>query len=181
MSNTRRHNPLPWILGLSAAVTAFLVWWIYFKTTGETTGAAGAGWIASLPAVNATFNTLCAVCLMTGYWHIRAGRRTAHQRFMVAGVVFSALFLVSYLTYHHFQGDTPFPGEGVIRPIYFAILISHIVLSVVMLPMILGTLYHASRGHFASHRKIARWTLPVWLYVSITGVVIFFLLEAHKG
>lgn len=177
MSTPQRHNPLPWILAISAAITAFLVWWIYFKSTATSQ----AGWIASLPAANATFNTLCAVCLLIGYWHIRAGRRELHQRFMVSGVVFSALFLVSYLTYHHYQGDTPFPGQGAIRPVYFAILISHIVLSVVMLPMILGTLYHAARGRFASHRKIARYTLPVWLYVSITGVVIFFLLEAYKG
>ena len=177
MSTTNRTNPLPWILAISAAITAFLVWWVYFKTTGTS----DAGWIAGLPAANATFNTLCVVCLLLGWWHIKAGRREAHQKSMIAGVVFSALFLVSYLTYHHYHGDTPFPGQGMIRPIYFGILISHIVLSVVMLPMILSTLYHAARGQFASHRKIARITLPIWLYVSVTGVVIFFVLKAYAG
>ncbi|MEM8931027.1 MAG: DUF420 domain-containing protein, partial [Acidobacteriota bacterium] len=104
-----------------------------------------------------------------------------HKRLMLGGVGFSALFLVTYLTYHHYHGDTPFPGQGWIRPVYFAILISHIVLSIAMLPMILLTLYHALGGRFAQHKAIARKTLPIWLYVSVTGVVIFFLLSSYVG
>ena len=176
-AKTEGAGPWPWILTLSAAITAFLVWWVYFKTTGTT----NAHWVSTLPALNATFNTLCALSLIMGYRQIRRGRRESHQRYMIAGVVFSALFLVSYLTYHHFHGDTPFPGQGLIRPVYFTILITHILLSVVMLPMIMATLFHASRRRFASHKRIARWTLPIWLYVSITGVIVFFVLGAYVG
>ena len=86
---------------------------------------------------------------------------------------------MSYLTYHHFHGDTPFPGQGWIRPVYFFILISHILLSMAMLPMILGTVIYAFRGRFEVHRRIARFTLPIWLYVSVTGVVVFFFLQAY--
>jgi putative membrane protein len=166
---------LAWILLLSAGICAFLFWWVYLK--GPAVGESP--WIGRLPAVNATLNSLCALCLVAGYWNIRRGRRQAHQRFMLSALGFSALFLVSYLTYHHFHGDTPFPGEGWVRPVYFAILISHIVLSMVVLPMILGTVIYAFRGRFDVHRRIARYTLPVWLYVSVTGVVVFFFLKAY--
>lgn len=172
--SSREKSPVGWFLGTSAAIAAFLVWWIYFKTPG----ASDAGWISALPAANATFNTLAALCMTAGWIAIRRGDRTLHPKLMLTGVAFSALFLVSYLLYHHYQGDTPFPGEGWVRPFYFGILISHILLSVVMLPMILSTLYFAWRRRFASHRRIARWTLPIWLYVSVTGVVIFFFLRA---
>ena len=172
-ANPEPRNPLPWVLLLSAGLSAFLVWWVYFKTAAPS----DAPWIDLLPALNATFNSLCAVCLVAGFASIRRGHRDTHQRFMLAALSFSALFLVSYLLYHHFHGDTPFAGEGLLRPIYFAILISHIVLSIVMLPMILTTLVFALRQEFTSHRKIARFTLPVWLYVSITGVAVFFFLR----
>lgn len=174
-----QSSKTPWgvILGLSAAITAFLVWWIYFKTTGV----AEAAWIDALPAVNATFNTLAALCMVAGFVAIRRRRFETHKKLMLSGVGFSALFLVTYLVYHHFHGDTPFPGQGIVRPIYFAILISHVLLSIGMLPMILLTLYHSLGGRFAEHRKIARWTLPIWLYVSVTGVVIFFLLSVYVG
>ena len=171
----KANTPLGSILGVSAALAAFLIWWIYFKTPG----ASDAGWVSALPAVNATFNTLAAAFMVAGWWAIRQGRRQLHPKLMLAGVGFSILFLASYLVYHHYQGDTPFPGQGWIRPFYFSLLISHIILSVVMLPMILSTLFFASRKRFASHKKIARWTLPTWLYVSVTGVVIFFLLQAY--
>lgn len=170
---TARPSPLPWILALSATVTAFLIWWIYFKTPGTTE----AGWVTALPAANATFNTLAAVCLIAGYAAIRRGRWQVHKRWMLSAVGFSALFLASYLLYHHYHGDTPFTGQGWVRPVYFAILISHVVLSIVMLPMILATLTFALRGQIPSHRRIARITLPIWLYVSVTGVVIFFFLK----
>ncbi len=175
MSNPseRRASPLGWILATSVAISGFLIWWIYFKTTAVS----DASWIQALPAANATFNSLCAVCLVGGYVSIRNQQRETHRRFMLAALSFSALFLGSYLLYHHYHGDTPFTAQGWIRPVYFAILISHIVLSVVMLPMILGTVNFAFRGRFASHRRVARWTLPVWLYVSVTGVAVFFFLE----
>ena len=172
---TERTNPLPWILLTSALVSAFLIWWVYFKTAASSEAA----WIGALPALNATLNTFCALCLVMGFRMIRRGEREAHKRFMLGAVGFSACFLISYLTYHHFHGDTPFPGQGWVRPVYFAVLISHIVLSILMLPMILSTLFHALRGQFMDHRKIARYTLPIWLYVSVTGVVVFFFLKAY--
>lgn len=171
-----RRTPLVPILLASAALAGFLIWWIYFKTAA----ASDAAWIGALPAWNATFNTLCAACLIAGYVQIRRGRRERHKRLMLAALGCSALFLASYLLYHHFHGDTPFGGDGPIRVLYFAILASHIVLSVAMLPMILTTLSFALRGRFARHRRIARYTLPVWLYVSVTGVLIFFFLKAYS-
>lgn len=171
------RNPVPAILGLSAVVAAFLFWLIYFKTPA----ASDAGWVGLLPTVNAVCNSLSAICLILGFLQIKRGNREVHKRFMLAAVGFSAIFLISYITYHNFHGDTKFPGQGWIRPAYFSILISHIVLSVVALPMVFSTLFFAASGRFASHKKIARWTFPVWLYVSVTGVLVFLILRAYTG
>ncbi len=170
------RKPLPFILALSAAIAAFLVWLIYFKGR-----VAGPSWIAYLPGANALFNSLSAFCLILGYINIRLGNRLVHMRFMVSATTFSALFLLSYITYHYFHGDTHFPGHGWIRPAYFGILITHISLSVIALPLILGTLWYALRSQFRFHRRIARWTFPVWLYVSVTGVIVYFVLRAYSA
>lgn len=168
------RRPVPVIVALSVAIAAFLVWLIYFKGR-----VAGPAWLSALPAANAIFNSLSAICLVCGYFQIRRGNRRVHMRFMTSATVFSALFLLSYITYHYFHGDTKFPGQGWIRPVYFFILISHIGLSMLALPLILGTLWYALRSQFRFHRTIARWTFPVWLYVSVTGVIVFFILRAH--
>lgn len=160
------------IVTLSAVIAGFLIWLIYFK--GKVDGPA---WIGALPAANASFNSLSAICLTLGYFNIRRGNRTVHMRFMLSATVFSALFLVSYVTYHFFHGDTRFTGTGWIRPVYFSILISHIGLSMVALPLILATLWYSLRSQFRLHRRIARWTFPIWLYISVTGVLVFFLLR----
>lgn len=165
---------MPWILLVSAGLTAFLVWWIYFKTTGTT----DARWVSALPAANAVFNTICASCLIAGYRAIRRKDRELHKRYMLTAVSFSALFFISYLTYHHYHGDTKFPGQGWVRPVYFFILISHIMLSIAVIPMAISTLFFAGKRNFSRHRRIAKWTLPVWIYVSITGVLIFLFLWA---
>ena len=170
------RKPLPVILILSAGIAAFLVWLIYFKGR-----VAGPSWIGALPGANALFNSLSAICLICGYVNIRRRNRLIHMRFMVSATVFSALFLLSYITYHYFHGDTKFPGHGLIRPVYFSILISHIVLSMVALPLILGTLWYALRGQFRFHRVIARIAFPVWLYVSVTGVIVYFVLRAYTS
>lgn len=170
------RKPLPAIIGLSAIITAFLIWLIYFKGR-----VAAPDWIAILPAANAFFNSLSAICLVFGYLNIRRYNRTVHKRFMLSATVFSALFLVSYITYHYFHGDTKFPGHGIVRPIYFFILITHISLSMVALPLILGTLWWALHSQFRYHKKIARWTFPIWLYVSVTGVIVFFMLKAYTS
>lgn len=161
------------IIAVSMAAVGFLFWLIYFKAPAEQTLA----FVQHLPAVNATLNALCAVCLVCGYVFVRRKNYKVHQRFMVAALVFSALFLVSYLTYHNFQGDTPYTGMGTARIIYFFILITHIVLSIFSLPMALVTVFYASQERFAHHRKLARWTLPVWLYVSVTGVIVYLMLH----
>jgi putative membrane protein len=169
------RRPLVWILPLSAAIAGFLIWLIYLKTTrGE-----APAWIGMLPAANACFNSASAVALAAGWLNIKRGNRIAHMRCMLAAVAFSACFLVSYVVYHNFHGDTRFPGQGAIRPIYFFILVSHIGLSIVALPMILSTLFYAATSRFQSHRRIARFTLPIWFYVSVTGVVVFALLRAY--
>lgn len=165
-----------WILLLSSSAAIFLVWLIYFKGAA----ASGPGWVAGLPAVNALLNASCAACLVAGFVQIRHGRQTVHKRFMLSALALSVLFLVSYVTYHHFHGDTPFPGRGWIRPLYFFVLSSHIVLSIIVLPLVLATVTHALRGRFPSHRRIARVTFPLWLYVSVTGVLVFFLLRAYS-
>jgi uncharacterized membrane protein YozB (DUF420 family) len=132
--------------------------------------------IADLPALNATLNGISAILLTTGYVLIRRGRRELHKRCMLAALTTSALFLVSYVVYHLNIGSRPFPGRGAIRVIYFAILITHVVLAAAILPLALTT---AARGLFEQydrHVRLARWTLPIWLYVSVTGVVIYLML-----
>ncbi len=170
------RKPAPVIIAVSALIAAFLFWLIYFK--GKV---AAPDWVAVLPTANAAFNSLSALCLICGYINIRRKNRAVHMRFMLSATVFSACFLVSYIVYHYFHGDTKFPGHGFIRPVYFFILISHISLSMVALPLILGTLWWALRSEFRFHRKIARWTFPIWLYVSVTGVIVYFMLKAYTS
>jgi uncharacterized membrane protein YozB (DUF420 family) len=131
---------------------------------------------AILPAVNAALNALSACLLIGGYTCIRRGRRAAHQRCMCAAFLVSAIFLTSYLTLRYFAGMTRFEGQGWIRPVYFTILLSHTVLAAGIVPMAIVTAARALREEHVRHVRIARWTLPLWLYVSITGVVIYWLL-----
>jgi uncharacterized membrane protein YozB (DUF420 family) len=130
------------------------------------------------PALNAFLNGSSAVLIGTGYYFIKSGRRNAHKRMMIAAFVTSTLFLISYLYYHLVlrAGVTHFQGEGMWRPVYFSILISHTFLAAVVVPFILITLYRALSGKFARHRAIARYTFPIWMYVSVTGVVIYVML-----
>ena len=130
------------------------------------------------PALNAFLNGSSAVLIATGYYFIRTGRRDAHKRMMIAACVTSTLFLISYLYYHLVlrAGVTHFQGQGIWRPVYFSILISHTFLAAIVVPFVLITLYRALTGKFARHRAIARYTFPIWMYVSVTGVVIFVML-----
>lgn len=132
--------------------------------------------LSSLPALNATLNATSAVLLTLGYLLIRRKRITAHKVAMVTAFFVSVAFLVSYLYYHYHHGATPFPGQGWIRPVYFALLLSHTMLAALIPPLALTTLYRAWRGQFPRHVRIARWTLPLWLYVSVTGVLIYWML-----
>jgi uncharacterized membrane protein YozB (DUF420 family) len=132
--------------------------------------------VSSLPALNAALNSACALLLMGGYLCIRADRVLAHKLCMLSAFAVSTLFLISYLVYHFHVGSVPFQGRGWIRAVYFAVLISHTVLATAIVPLVLITLYRALRGSFDRHKRIARWTLPLWLYVSITGVLVYWML-----
>jgi uncharacterized membrane protein YozB (DUF420 family) len=132
--------------------------------------------LRDLPALNAALNALCALLLLLGFALIRAGRREPHRRAMLAALATSALFLTSYLVYHFEVGSVRFAGTGPIRAVYFAILVSHTVLAAAILPLVLVTLRRALAGRFEEHRRLARLTLPLWAYVSATGVVIYWML-----
>jgi uncharacterized membrane protein YozB (DUF420 family) len=132
--------------------------------------------ITTLPLVNATLNGIATVLLVAGYVLIRRGRRDAHRFAMVAAFTTSVLFLISYLIYHAHAGSRPFTGQGPIRTVYFTILISHIILAALIPFLAALTLWHALRGRFDRHVRIARWTLPLWLYVSVTGIAVYWML-----
>jgi putative membrane protein len=132
--------------------------------------------IHDLPAVNATLNALSGVLLVIGYVLIRARRIEQHRLCMIAAFVTSSVFLACYLTYHAQVGSVRFTREGIVRPIYFTILITHVTLAAAVLPLALVTLSRGLKSRFAKHRAIARWTLPIWLYVSVTGVLVYVLL-----
>lgn len=131
---------------------------------------------AVLPHLNACLNATSGVLLLTGFYFIRRGRVTAHLRCMTAALVVSIVFLVSYLVYHYHHGSTRFAGQGPVRPFYFTLLLTHTVLAVVIVPLVAVTITRALRGDFARHRRIARWTFPLWLYVSVTGVLVYLML-----
>lgn len=134
------------------------------------------GLIASLPLVNATLNGVAAVLLVAGYACIRQRRIAAHRLAMLSAFATSVLFLASYVIYHAHVGSRPFQGQGSIRVVYFMILISHVILAAVIPPLAGITLWRALRGRFDRHVAIARWTLPLWLYVSVTGIVVYWML-----
>ena len=126
--------------------------------------------------MNAALNAACAALLVAGYFLIRSGRREAHRRVMLAALATSGAFLVSYLTYHFQVGSVRFTGQGPVRTLYFAILISHTILAAAIVPLVLVTVARARGARFEAHRKLARITLPLWLYVSVTGVVVYWML-----
>jgi uncharacterized membrane protein YozB (DUF420 family) len=132
--------------------------------------------VRDLPALNACLNATSFVLIVTGWLLIRRGQRVAHKRVMLAALASSTLFLVSYLTYHAQVGSVRFQREGPIRTVYFAILLTHTVLAVVIVPLVLITVTHGLRERFDRHRRIARVTMPLWAYVSVTGVVIYWML-----
>ncbi len=132
--------------------------------------------ISLLPAVNAALNATSALLLAIGYLFIRRKRITAHKICMASAFGTSTLFLISYLTYHYHVGSVRFTGQGVVRVVYFTILLSHTTLAVAIVPLAVITLYRALRGRFDRHVRIARWTLPIWLYVSVTGVIVYLML-----
>lgn len=132
--------------------------------------------VHDLPAVNATLNGISGILLVAGYTLIRARRIDLHRRVMISAFCCSSLFLVSYLVYHAQVGSVRFTRQGIVRPVYFTILITHVVLAATVLPLAIVTLSRGLSARFDRHRAIARWTLPIWLYVSVTGVLVYVLL-----
>ncbi|HEY4357384.1 MAG TPA: DUF420 domain-containing protein [Acidobacteriaceae bacterium] len=166
------------IIGISAAASIFLAWLVYYHQPTDVAGTQ----LAFLPALNATLNALCTVFLVIGFRYIRKLDVSAHRNSMFGAFVVSTLFLVSYLVNHAMHGDARFPaGHPTIRFIYlWILLLPHILLAVVALPMILITFFLSLTGRFPAHRRIARWTYPIWLYVSVSGVVVYAMLAAYR-
>ena len=174
-TQTNQRAVLGSIFVISAAAVSFLLWLLYLHRAP----AQFAGRFVFLPALNAVLNGLSAIALCTGLYFIKKRDRKAHRASMLLAFGFSSLFLVSYIVNHALHGDTIFPCHGPVRTLYLSILASHIILSVVALPMVLTTFFFSLTGRFAMHRRIARFTFPIWLYVSITGVVVFVFLKAY--
>jgi putative membrane protein len=165
------------ILVISAGASLFLFWLIYQHPAADSASVK----LPFLPALNAILNGLCATALVVGFTFIRARNIAAHRASMITAFVFSTLFLVSYILHHYLHGDVRYPVHAAYRSIYLPLLASHIVLATATLPLVLVTFFFSLSGRFPQHRKVARWTLPLWLYVSITGVITYVMLRVAQG
>lgn len=157
---------------VSSLALSFLAWLLLAPR--EVGGGAD---LSFMPAVNASLNALAAVLLASGYAAIKKRDRRLHQRLMISAFCASSLFLIGYVTYHYVHGDTKYTGEGAVRYVYFGVLISHVLLSMAVVPLALASFYYAYRERFQTHARVARVLLPIWLYVSVTGVLIYFMLR----
>jgi putative membrane protein len=137
------------------------------------------GWATSLPALNASLNSVATLLLLSAYAAIRTGRPHLHKRLNLAAFALSCAFLISYVLFHAVAPETRFPAGNALRPVYLFVLITHIILAMVVLPLVLTTFWLALRGKLAAHRRLARWTLPIWLYVTVTGVAVYFMIAPH--
>ncbi|MGA3011978.1 MAG: DUF420 domain-containing protein [Terracidiphilus sp.] len=164
------------ILAISAAATLFLFWLIYVHPA-----AASSSQYAFLPALNAVLNGLSATALLIGFTFVKARRIAAHRAAMMTAFGFSTLFLVSYIAHHALHGDVRYPVHAALREVYLPLLGSHIILAIVALPLVLVTFFFSLSGRIPQHRKVARWTFPLWLYVSVTGVITYVMLRLAQG
>jgi len=177
---TNTTSAIAAILGISAVATIFLFWLIYVHPAADAASAR----YAFLPALNALFNGLSATALLIGYILIRSRqnqRIPAHRAAMLTAFGFSTLFLVGYILHHALHGDVRYPVHAALRSIYLPLLASHILLAIVTLPLVLVTFFFSLTGRIPQHRAVARWTFPLWLYVSITGVITFVMLRLARG
>lgn len=163
------------IAAFSALAVAGLIWLLYIAVPARPMPP----WVRGLPAFNAGFNGLSALVALAGVWAVRQGRRTLHRACMLSALGFSTAFLISYVLYHHYHGDTHFPGVGWSAGLYYFILVSHVLLSVLVLPLLLSVLWLALTQQFEWHRRLARWVWPVWMYVGMTGVVVYLYLRPY--
>jgi putative membrane protein len=161
---------------VSVVALAILTWILVLRSP-----ASDAGQLAFMPAVNAVFNSISATCIVLGLIAIRRKQTNVHRALMLSALGSSALFLVGYLVYHYVHGDTHFPEGNALRPVYLILLLTHVVLSIVALPMVFWTFILAFRGEFARHKRFAKFTFPLWLYVSVTGVIVFLMLRTAVG
>lgn len=175
-AGTTSRAPIATIIGISVAATLFLLWLIYVHPPSPEY----ASRLLFLPTLNALFNAMSAAALVIGFSYIRKLNIAAHRASMLTAFAFSVLFLITYTTNHALHGEMRFAGHGPIRTAYLALLISHVLLSAVALPLILITFFFSLSGRFPQHKKIARYTLPIWLYVSVTGVVVYVMLVAWR-
>jgi putative membrane protein len=171
--DTQSGKAIGTVVGISSAILVFLFWLIYFKTPGHSES----DWISNLPTVFTSFNAVSACCLLVGFMAIKRGIKRLHIAMMISATMSSGMFLILYVIYSNYHGDSKFLGEGIIRPFYFFILISHIFLSVAVVPLILLTLWFAIKKQYHKHKRIARWTFPIWMYVSVTGVLVYLILH----
>ena len=179
-TSKRRINTLPAIvaiLAVSAAASLFLFWLIYKHPAADVSSAK----LPFLPALNAVLNGLSATALLVGYVFIRARKIAAHRASMITAFIFSTLFLASYILHHYLHGDVRYPVQGALRSFYLPLLASHIILAIAALPLVLVTFFYSLSGRFPQHRKVARWTFPLWLYVSATGVITYVMLRLAQG
>jgi putative membrane protein len=165
------------ILAISAAASLFLFWLIYKHPAADASSVR----LPFLPALNAMLNGLSATALLIGFTFIRARRIAAHRVSMIGAFVFSTFFLVSYILHHYLHGDVRYPVHAALRSVYLPILASHILTAVIALPLVLITFFFSLTGRFPQHRKVARWTFPLWFYVSVTGVVTYVMLRLAQG
>jgi putative membrane protein len=165
------------ILAISAGASLFLFWLVYQHPAAD----AARVKLPFLPALNAVLNGLSAIALLVGFTFVRARRIAAHRASMITAFIFSTLFLVSYILHHYLHGDVRYPVHAAYRSVYLPLLASHIVLATATLPLVLLTFFFSLSGRFPQHRKVARWTLPLWLYVSITGVITYVMLRLAQG
>jgi putative membrane protein len=164
------------IVAASAVASLFICWLVYVHAPVDVAGTQ----LAFLPGLNALLNALAAIALVTGFCFIRAKNIALHRASMFTAFIFSSLFLAAYLTNYTLHGEMHFQGVGAVRWVYFPLLISHIILAVVALPMILITFFLSLSGRFPAHRRLARWTFPIWLYVSVTGVIVYAMLATFR-
>jgi putative membrane protein len=175
LKNVSARRAVTVILAASAAAFALLLVVIF----GHGRAASAPAWISALPALNAALNGTSAVFLVLAYLAVRRRDFATHARRMLGALAASALFLVSYVVYHSVHGDSRFGGHGAVRPVYFFVLITHVVLSAAVLPLIFSSFFLSLSGRLATHKKVSRYTLPIWLYVSVTGVLVYALLRAY--
>jgi putative membrane protein len=165
------------IIGISIAASLFLFWLIYLHPAADAAGVR----LAFLPALNAVLNGLSAIALLIGYTFIRARRVAQHRTSMFTAFAFSTLFLISYILHHALHGDVRYPAHAAFRTLYLWLLGTHIILAIVALPLILITFFLSLSGRIPMHRKVAHWTFPIWLYVSVTGVITYVMLRLAMG